>query len=183
MTVPTQRLTGRRITMPDTTIDRPPVVDRPAIPAEYGIKKSSKDFVDWSHVERRLEESRVYWVATAGPGCQPHVRPIDGLYVDGVIYIGGSLETRWIRDLIENKQVTVHLDGVDDVVIVEGEAELMQGADDELAQRLADATNAKFGYGVTADSYREGPGPFAIRPRKVLAWTDFMANPTRFRFE
>jgi hypothetical protein len=28
------------------------------------------------------------------------------------------------------------------------------------------------------------PGiPAAIRPRKVLAWTDFMANPTRFRFE
>jgi Pyridoxamine 5'-phosphate oxidase len=160
---------------------RPPIVDRPEIPAEYGTKKA-KGFVDWSHVEQRLEESRVYWVTTTGRAGQPHVRPIDGLYVDGVIYIGGAMETRWVQDLIENPHVAIHLDGVDDVVIVEGEAELMQGADDELAQRLADVSNAKFGYGMTADSYRVGPGPFAIRPRKVIAWTDFMANPTRFRF-
>ena len=168
--------------MPDTT-DRQPLVDRPRIPAEYGLKKSSKNFVDWSHVERRLEGSRVYWVATVGLGCRPHVRPVDGIYVDGVIYIGGSPETRWVRDLFENQHVTVHLDGVDDVVIVEGQAESMQGAGAELAQRLADASNAKFGYGMTADSYRNTPGTFAIRARKVIAWTDFMANPTRFRFE
>jgi nitroimidazol reductase NimA-like FMN-containing flavoprotein (pyridoxamine 5'-phosphate oxidase superfamily) len=158
-----------------------PIVDRPAIPAEYGVGKA-KDWVDWSHVEQRLAEARVYWVTTVSGEGQPHVRPIDGLYLDGVIYIGGSMETRWVQDLLENTRVTVHLDGIQDVVIVEGEAELMQGADDELAQRLADASNAKFGYGMTADSFREGPGPFAIRPRKVVAWTDFMANPTRFRF-
>jgi hypothetical protein len=166
--------------MPDGT-DRPSKVDRPEIPPEYGVGKA-KDFVDWDHVERRLDESRVYWVATASPTGQPHVRPIDGLYVDGVIYLGGGMATRWVRDLLENAHVTIHLDGVHDVVIVEGEAELMQGAEDELAQRLADASNAKFGYGMTADSFRVGPGPFAIRPRKVVAWTDFMSNPTRFRF-
>jgi hypothetical protein len=158
-----------------------PIVDRPAIPAEYGVGKA-KDWVDWSHVEQRLADARVYWLTTVSEGGQPHVRPIDGLYLDGVIYVGGSMETRWVRDLLENTRVTVHLDGVQDVVIVEGEAVLMQGADDGLAQRLADASNAKFGYGMTADSFREGPGPFAIRPRKVVAWTDFMANPTRFRF-
>ena len=35
---------------------------------------------------------------------------------------------------------------------------------------------------MTAESYR-GPGPFAIRPRKVVAWTNFAKDPTRFRFE
>lgn len=35
---------------------------------------------------------------------------------------------------------------------------------------------------MTAESYR-GPGPFAIRPRKVVAWTDFTKDPTRFRFD
>jgi general stress protein 26 len=171
--------------MPDTTSTTgSPSVDRPAIPAEYGISRRLKEFVDWAHVERRLTESRVYWVATAGNGRQPRVRPVDGLYVDGVIYVGGSPKTRWIQDLFENPRVAVHLDGVDDVVIVEGDAELMQGADDALADRLAAASTAKFPeYGMTADNYRNGPGPFAIYPRKVVAWTDFMKDPTRFRFE
>lgn len=168
--------------MPDAIPSRRPIVDRPAIPAAYGTKKA-KEYVEWTHVERRLDESRVYWVATVGRGGRPHVRPVDGLYVDGVIYVGGSPETRWVRDLLDNRHVTVHLDGVDDVVIVEGEAERMQEVDDELAQRLADASNAKFGYGMTADDYRDGSGSFAIRPRKVVAWTSFMSDPTRFRFE
>lgn len=170
--------------MPDTTApSRPDSVDRPAIPAEYGISRKSREFVDWEHVERRLIESRVYWVATSGTDGQPRVRPVDGLYVDGVIYIGGSPKTRWVQDLFDNPHVAVHLDGVDDVVVVEGDAELMQGADEALARRLAEASNAKFPeYGMTPDTYRKGPGPFAIQPRKVVAWTDFTKNPTRFRF-
>jgi hypothetical protein len=35
---------------------------------------------------------------------------------------------------------------------------------------------------MTADNFR-GPGPIAIRPRKVIAWTDFPNDPTRFTFE
>ena len=163
---------------------RPPtVVDRPEIPAEYGVPAAEDHLVDWSHVERRLNDERVYWVATAGADGQPRVRPLDGIYLDGVIYVGGSPKTQWARDLTANPRVSVHLDGVGDVVIVEGEAELMMGADDDLAEKLAEASNAKFPeYGMTAESYR-GPGPFAIRPRKVVAWTDFTKDPTRFRFD
>ena len=159
-----------------------PVVDRPLIPAEYGVSKSADDLVAWSHVERRLIEERVYWVATADADGQPRVRPLDGIYVDGVIYVGGSPKTQWVRDLTANPRVSVHLDGVADVVIIEGDAELMMGADAELAEKLAAASNAKFPeYKMTADSYG-GPGPFAIRPRKVVAWSDFATDPTRFRF-
>jgi hypothetical protein len=170
--------------MPSSTIrTRPrPTADRPLIPASYGISTTSTEFVDWLHVEQRLVTDRVYWIATAGPGGWARVRPVDGLYVDGVIYVGGSPETRWVRDVIANPRVSIHLDGVDDVVIVEGEAEVMSGASDDLAERLAAAAHAKFPeYGMTAASYT-GPGTIAIRPRKVVAWTDFGQNPTRFRF-
>jgi nitroimidazol reductase NimA-like FMN-containing flavoprotein (pyridoxamine 5'-phosphate oxidase superfamily) len=165
---------------PTTTTE--PAIDRPAIPPEYGVSKAS-DFVRWAHVEERLAKDRVYWIVTAGADGRPRARPVDGMYVDGVIYVGGSEETRWIRDLVANPHVSVHLDGVVDVVIIEGEAEVLQGTSDELAQRLAAASNAKFPeYGMTADSFR-GPGPVAIRPRKVVAWTDFTKDPTRFRFD
>jgi hypothetical protein len=66
-----------------------PRIDRPAIPADYGVTKAS-DFVEWSHVEDRLAADRVYWLVTVGKGGRPRVRPIDGVYLEGVIYVGGS---------------------------------------------------------------------------------------------
>ena len=159
-----------------------PRIDRPEIPAEYGVAKAT-DWVEWGHVEERLTAARVYWVATVGPTGRPRVRPLDGLYVDGVLYVGGSPQTRWIQELAANPQVSVHLDTLEgDVVIVEGDAAVLQENDDVFASRMAAVSNAKYPeYGMTPEMYR-GPGPIAIRPRKVIAWTDFLKDPTRFRF-
>ena len=168
-----------------TTATRPtPTADRPTVPKAYGVPNHTKDLVPWSHVEERLTAATVYWVATSGPGGMPRVRPVDGIYVDGVLYVGGSPETRWARDLDANSQVAVHLDDGYDAVIIEGEARLLEaGVDPEMAERLAAASNAKYPqYGVTAANY-SGPGPYAIRPRVAFAWTSFPKDVTRFRFE
>ena len=159
-----------------------PRVDRPEIPAEYGVGKAT-EHVSWSHVEERLTAARVYWLATVSAGGRPRVRPLDGLFVDGVLYVGGSPETRWVQELVANPHVSVHLDGSDDVVIVDGEAAVLQSGSDEFAERMAAASNEKYPeYGMTPESYK-GPGPIAITPRKVIAWTNFMKDPTRFRFD
>jgi len=160
-----------------------PRVDRPEIPAEYGVAKATA-WVDWAHVEERLNAARVYWIATIGPTGRPRVRPVDGLYVDGVLYVGGSLQTRWVQEVAANPKVSVHLDTLDgDVVIVDGDAEVLQQNSDEFAERMAAASGVKYPeYGMTAAMYK-GPGPVAIRPRKVIAWTDFLKDPTRFRFD
>ena len=154
----------------------------PAIPAEYGVTKAT-EFVDWKHVEDRLAADRVYWIATVGNGGRPRIRPIDGLYLDGAIYVGGSPETRWVQEVRANRHVSIHLDGVDDVVIIDGVAETLRHVDDDLAERLAAASNAKFPeYGMTAAFYKTN-GAIAVRLRKVIAWTEFTRDPTRFRFE
>ena len=159
----------------------PPIVDRPAIPAAYGTGKAS-EHVPWAHVEERLTADRVYWIATVGPTGRPSVRPIDGVYLDGALYVGGSPETRWIGDLSGNPNVAVHLASVDDVVIVEGEAERLETMDRDLAERLAVASNAKFpDYRQTPEVYMTR-GAIAIHLRKVVTWSDITRNPTRFRF-
>jgi nitroimidazol reductase NimA-like FMN-containing flavoprotein (pyridoxamine 5'-phosphate oxidase superfamily) len=158
-----------------------PRVDRPAIPAEYGVSGAT-EFVDWSDVEARLATDRVYWIATVGPGGRPRVRPIDGVYLDGTLWVGGSPETRWVRDVAVNPDLAVHLDGLEFIVMIEGEAEVLTSIGGELAVRLADASNAKFPeYKMTAAVY-EARGAIAIRIRQVIAWTDITKNPTRFRF-
>jgi uncharacterized pyridoxamine 5'-phosphate oxidase family protein len=159
-----------------------PRIDRPAIPAEYGITKAT-EFVEWSRIEERLAADRLYWVVTVGRNGHPRVRPIDGLYVEGSLYVGGSPKTRWVHEVQENPHVAVHLDGTDEVIIVEGDAEVLAGIDEDLATALAAASNAKFPeYRMTPTFYRAN-GAIAIRPSKVIAWTDITRDPTRFRFD
>ena len=164
--------------------DLAPTADRPRIPAEYGIPKSTKGLLAWSHLEERLAAATVYWIGTSGPGGVPRVRPLDGLWHAGVLYVGGSPGTRWARDLVGNPRVAVHLDDGSDVVILEGEAELLEhGVSEDLAVTLANLSNSKYPqYGMTPESYR-GPGPFAIRPSRAFGWTSFPKDVTRFRFD
>jgi hypothetical protein len=164
--------------------DLVPTADRPRIPAEYGIPTSTRGLLAWSHADERLRAATVYWIATSGPDGTPRVRPLDGLWHEGVLYVGGSPETRWARDLEANPKVAVHLDDGTDVVILEGEAELLEhGGGPDLAVTLAGLSNAKYPqYGMTPEMYA-GPGPFAIRPRVAFGWTSFPKDVTRFRFD
>ena len=139
-----------------------PIVDRPGIPAEYGVSTDTAQLLPWSHVVQRLTDATVYWIATVGHGARPRVRPIDGTFLDGVLYVGGSPETAWVRDLSANGEVSVNLDGAErmDVVIVEGDAEWLQPPlDPGWRRELAAATNAKYPqYGMqSADTVRR-PG-------------------------
>ena len=75
-----------------------PRVERPDIPAEYGVSRTTER-VDWAHVEDRLGAARVYWIATVGAGGRPRVRPVDGMYVDGTLYVGGTRRRGGSRSL------------------------------------------------------------------------------------
>jgi general stress protein 26 len=159
-----------------------PTADRPRVPDGYGVPRHTKGLLAWSEVEQRLAEAKTYWIATVGPEGRPQARPVDGLYVDGRIYVGGSPETRWVRNLEANPEATLHLDGGYDVVILEGVVEA-QTPDEELADRLAAASNAKYPeYGMKPSDYM-GPGVRAFRPRVAYAWKAFPKDVTRFRFE
>ena len=166
-----------------TTSTATPTAERPILPPDYGMPQTRDGLLPWAHVEERLRAATVYWLATAGPGGVPRVRPLDGIWHDGVLYIGGAPETRWVRDILANPQVAVHLDDGADVVIIDGIAEAIDGVDADLAVILAELSNAKYPqYGVTPEQYR-GPGPIAVRARSALAWRAFPSDVTRFRFE
>lgn len=163
---------------------RSPAADRPRIPAEYGIPTTTDGLRPWAEVDRRLTQAKVYWIATSGPGGAPHARPVDGMWIDGVLYFGGSPETRWVRDLEVNPRASIHLEDSFDVVILEGEARLMDDVPRDLAERLAAASNEKYPqYGVqTAEAY-DTMRPWAFRARKGFAWSSFPRDVTRYRFD
>ncbi len=159
-----------------------PKSSRPHFPE--GHVAHPKGFVPWSHVEERLTQARNYWVCTVRPDGRPHCIPKWGVWVEGKLYFDGSMETRHARNVAENPHVSVHLESGDDVVSVEGEAQAHPGPSKDLGKKLSQAYKAKYaslGYAPEPDQW-DGGGLLVVTPKKVLAWTKFTDDPTRFTF-
>ncbi len=158
-----------------------PVAERPHMPG-YGVPKSGKGLLDWSHVTERLTAAQNYWICTVSPEAQPHAVPVWGLWLDDKLYFGGGATTKRSRNLAKNPAVTVHLESGSDVVILQGEAHPMANPDKALTVRLADLSAEKYGYRPKPEDY-EAPGNFVFTPKVVLAWSQFPKDATRWRLE
>ncbi|MEA2446429.1 MAG: hypothetical protein QOK47_66 [Actinomycetota bacterium] len=156
-----------------------PIVEKPDFPSEYG---DPKERLDWGVVEQKLVSAGVYWIASTRPDGRPHVIPRDGTWLDGGLYYRGSPETVHHRNVTNNPNIVVHIGDGQEAIIVEGAVEIEKPSK-EMAQRLSDESFAKYPqYGRLEPSMYMG-GVSVLRPRRVLAWTSFTENATRFRFE
>lgn len=155
-----------------------PITEKLTLPRDYG---QTTETLSWEDVRTRLEQAKQYWLATNRADGSPHLVPLDGLWVDDRWYYGGSPETLHVRAVRANPQVTMHLPDPWKVVVVEGEVRVSRPSP-ELAQRLADLANEKYseyGYKFEASAYSE---PGALHPRRVIAWSTFPKDATRFVF-
>lgn len=138
-------------------------------PQSYAFPKSAEGLLPWSHVVERLSQARYYWLGTVRPDGRPHVTPLWGAWVDGVLYLDGSPRTQWARNLATHPAVTMHLESGNDVVILEGVAEdLPTVSDDDLARRIVADWDHKYGR-LHPDPARNGI--FRITPHTVRAWS------------
>jgi nitroimidazol reductase NimA-like FMN-containing flavoprotein (pyridoxamine 5'-phosphate oxidase superfamily) len=162
------------------TADDPgaPAATRPQLPPEYGLSRDAKGLLPWSHVIGRMERAHQYWISTVGPDGRPHATPVDGLWIDGALYFGGSPRTRRQRNLQQNPAVCVHLESASDVVILHGDAK-PERADAALARHLSEASKKKYGYGPAPEEYQK-TDVFVFRPRVAFAWTNLPKDATRW---
>ena len=155
-----------------------PTVELLDLPAVYGTPKKP---LGWAAVRRELEQATAYWLATVRADGRPHVVPLDGLWVDDVWFYGGSERSVHRRTALAHPAATMHLADPMRAVVVEGEVRLTSPRP-ELAGRLAEHANEKYAhYGLRNDAsaYAE---VLALYPRRVLAWTAFPKDATRFVF-
>jgi uncharacterized pyridoxamine 5'-phosphate oxidase family protein len=155
-------------------------------PTEYGqTSETIAELLAWEDVAERIAASPNYWLATTTDEGRPHLRPIDGVFVEAILAFGGSPSTRWVRHLQERPEVSASLPDDDHAIILEGTAELVTDPDHAIASAVASANVAKYPqyYGNdTSPTFR----PFwALRPRRVYAWslTAFPDRATRFDFD
>ena len=161
-----------------------PLADRPHIP-EYGIPDTLEGTLSWAWAEERLKDAINYWISTTRPDGRPHAAPVWAVWVGGLVAFEGGSQTRRARNLAANPAVVVHVESGDDVVIVEGVAEESHQPDPELEAKLL-AAYAKYkpthGYEADPANWRDG-GLWLVHPEKVLAWSKFPDDATRFTFQ
>ena len=159
-----------------------PPRDRPdSPPASYGVPREGGTFIEWPDVVERLRAASGYWIATVTPGGRPHVVPIWGVLVGDDLYLEtGAPGTTKNRNLALQPEIAVHLDGVDDVVLIRGRA-TPAAPDAELGNALAASFHEKYaGYAPKPSDWDHG-GLVRVEPETLLAWRD-MPTATRWRF-
>jgi PPOX class probable F420-dependent enzyme len=80
------------------------------------------------HAEQRLHSDIIAWLTTVGSNGHPYTVPVWFLWEGETVLIFSQPKKQKVRNLRNNPYVTVALDGTnqgDDVVIVEGTAELL----------------------------------------------------------
>lgn len=160
-----------------------PKVLRPKLPKGYADNPAS--FVEWSWVAAQLTEANNYWLCSVRPDGRPHVVPRWGAFLDNKFYYDGSPETRHAQNIMENSNVSLHLESGTQVIIMEGVSKPADKPSPEFAKRLAEAIGKKYasqGYTPEPTQWDEG-GLYVFIPRQCIAWTVFFENPTKFLFE
>lgn len=170
--------------MPEQTL--PPKAGRPLMPDDYGVPANNDTVLPWSYVEEQMVSARNYWISTSSKNGRPAATPVWGAWLEGKLYFDGAPTTRRGRNIRGNPQVVVHLESGDQVVILEGEAVILDGPPERaLAEKVAASYTAKYaasGYSPTPDQW-DGGGLFIFTPRMAMGWTKFPENVTRWKFE
>ena len=101
------------------------------------------------------------------------------MWLDDRLYIGGDPASRWYRNIAVNPEVSINLSETgDQALIMEGKISAIY-PDHELAERLAEDSNAKYNYGQEAAIY-EGEEMLEFRPDTVFAWKLLYEDATRW---
>jgi PPOX class probable F420-dependent enzyme len=149
----------------------------------YGTSPAGEGtgLLPWSWATERLTRSHDYWVATVRPDCRPHVTPVWGVWMDGMVWFSSSRESSKARNVAGHPRVMVATDDAQEPVMVEGDAESVEGAGPIGA--FVAALNAKYGTDYPVDFFL-GNACFRVRPVWAFALTesDFAGSPTRWSF-
>ncbi len=144
------------------------------------------------HARRRLEEGRLYWLATVRSDARPHVMPVLAVWLDWALYFVAGSRSRKARNLALNPECVVTVEVDDAHLVIEGPAATLR--DEATLQRIARAYACKYGWSVRVQDTRfvgdgaptAGPPPYDVyelAPATIFAFgTKEAFSPTRWCF-
>jgi hypothetical protein len=163
-------------------------VVEPSLPAGYVPSGTEIRFLSWHTVTHELESAPNYWLATTYPDGRPHVVPRWGVWIDDRFWYDGSPDTRHVRNLEHNSACVLHLESGTRVVIVHGRSQRSDPVGPEFGAVLSAEFGRKYGplgYNPPPDSWSDSiaGGLRIVFPSKVLGWTEFPVDLTKFELD
>ena len=131
----------------------------------YNLPKIDKKLLNWEFVVKQMTNTKYYWITTSSMFNVPHSVPVWGIWYDDRVFVGGDSKSKWIRNLRQNPNVSVHLPSPTQVCMIEGKAVFLDHDDiDEKTWDLLDSY-----YKNKYQQFHGSPYIF-VEPRKIFAW-------------
>jgi PPOX class probable F420-dependent enzyme len=132
---------------------------------------------DDRHTSERLSAEPIIWLGTVRPDGRPHNVPVWFAWHDPMVLIFSMPRTAKVADLRLSPAVSLALDsagGGQDIVLAEGRAELITGADQH-PHFLAGKFREKYAPSLGAMSFEQWRSTFSqpllVHVERIIAWT------------
>lgn len=149
--------------------------------------------LEWSWVERKLITSASYWLVTTKPNAGgPHARPVWGVYYDGSVWFSTGRSSVKGQNLAVDPRCIIHIESADDVVIVDGVAELVAPWEDVFAGDHSRAVLRRYMAKYVMTESELSPqgelsdaGLYRVHPKTINAWLEgaYPTTQSRWTFE
>ena len=135
------------------------------------MKAPLSGHIPWSWVDQHLRALRSIWVGTTRPGGRPHAVPVWFTWDGRTLYFATHESSQKARNLERQAWVVIHAGDGDDVIILEGVAEIVTDAVE--FKQVDAARGEKYvdpGSGAQDTILLEGTILYRVRVHHVMAW-------------
>ena len=144
----------------------------------------TRGFIPWSKIDHFLWAFRSIWISTTRPDGRPHAVPVWYIWDGRVLYFISGRSLQKSKNIARQPWIVVHAGDGDDVIILEGRAEIVTDRDE--LERIDAAYREKYvdpGSGAQATIFEAEADLYRVNVEHVMAWEyGTVANRTDWSF-
>lgn len=144
-----------------------------------------RGFIPWTKIDNWLRAFRSIWVSTTRPDGRPHAVPVWYTWDGRFLYFISGRPLQKSKNLARQPWIVVHAGDGDDVIILEGKAEIV--TDQAELEKVEADYRAKYvdpGTGAQATIFEPEADLYRVNVKRVMAWEyATVANRTDWLFE
>ncbi len=145
----------------------------------------TRGFIPWPKIDNWLRAFRSIWLSTSRKDGGPHAVPVWYWWDGRSIYFTAPRSSQKAKNLAHEPRIVVHAGDGDDVIILEGRAEIV--TDRAEAERVNAEYMRKYvdpGSGAQATVFNPADDLYRVRVARVMAWEyGTIANRTDWQFD